>query len=142
MGATARGLAEYAEPLIDRTDGSAEQIQLALTITRFCYNLALIAEKDREQMLDDFRPELKMGDAEFAEFKSSVVLPMIERHRKMFPLMHGGLHVIRSKDASMAPSVHSSTAARGEAYPGTDRYAPCPCNSGKKYKFCCGNKSR
>jgi hypothetical protein len=25
-----------------------------------------------------------------------------------------------------------------EEYPGTPRNAPCPCNSGKKYKRCCG----
>ena len=23
-----------------------------------------------------------------------------------------------------------------------DRYAPCPCGSGEKYKFCCGEKGR
>ncbi|MCY2967008.1 MAG: SEC-C metal-binding domain-containing protein [Planctomycetota bacterium] len=32
--------------------------------------------------------------------------------------------------------------ASTEKYPGTAPYAPCPCNSGKKYKFCCKIVSR
>ncbi|WP_083842894.1 SEC-C metal-binding domain-containing protein [Schlesneria paludicola] len=31
---------------------------------------------------------------------------------------------------------------RVETYPGTEPYAPCPCQSGRKYKFCCNSRRR
>jgi preprotein translocase subunit SecA len=37
---------------------------------------------------------------------------------------------------------HATTAAPAKTKPKVDRYAPCPCGSGKKYKFCCGAKGR
>ncbi len=87
------------------------------------------------------RPTLKMDDEEFNEFRRSIIDPMIRRHQDMFPQMHGRLATALSQSG---PSQWSQpkTAAAGEKYPGTDRYAPCPCNSGEKYKFCCGRKRR
>jgi uncharacterized protein YecA (UPF0149 family) len=82
-----------------------------------------------------------MDDEEFDEFRRDIVVPMIQRHEEMFPLMH------RRVSASLwqndpAPWAQPSMAAPAEKYPGTDRYAPCPCNSGEKYKFCCGATGR
>ena len=62
---------------------------------------------------------------------------MIHRHEEMIPLLHGrqsleaphweiGLPPARSLKPSMP------------AIPQPGRYDPYPCNSGKKYKFCCG----
>ena len=84
---------------------------------------------------------LKMDDTEFDEFQRSVVLPMIRRHEAMFPQMH---RRVSSDPWQSRPSLqaNSSMAAPAKAYAGTAPYAPCPCNSGKKYKFCCGVKRR
>ena len=144
MGALADGFVAYAQPLLDQTDGSEGQLNKAFSITQFCYNLALMPEESREQTIDEMQSILQMDDKEFADFRRLIVLPMIRRHQEMFPHMH------TRGSASMSPSGLSPRAfslgaspsreARGEAYPGTDRYAPCPCNSGRKYKFCCGKK--
>jgi hypothetical protein len=141
MGAIADGIMAYAQPLIDQTDGSHAQLSTALGITQLCYNLALLPDERRETALNEMRPALKMDDAEFDEFRRSVVIPMIERHQQMFPRMHNRVSADPWQSAPALPAQPRTTDSR-EAYPGTDRYAPCPCNSGQKYKFCCGVKRR
>ena len=91
-------------------------------------------------MLDEMRQTLGMDDAEFAEFRRSVIVPMIRRHEEMFPGMHRRSFG-DSAPSSSSPRTHTRKAAPGERYPGTDRYAPCPCGSGEKYKFCCGARA-
>jgi hypothetical protein len=139
MGAMAEAFVTFAQPLLDQTDGSEEDLKKALSISQLCYNLALLPDDKRAELLREIRPTLEMDDNEFADFRRSILDPMIERHQMMFP----GLHMLRSVDfPECAPALGSSTkkASAGEPYPGTDRYAPCPCNSGEKYKFCCGKK--
>ena len=141
MGAIAEAFVAYAQPLIDQTDGSEEQLNKAFEISQLCYNLALLPDDQRDTMLSEVRQTLGMDDAEFAEFRRSVIVPMIRRHEEMFP----GLHRRSFGDSAPSPSsprAHTSKAAPGERYPGTDRYAPCPCGSGEKYKFCCGARGR
>jgi SEC-C motif len=141
MGALAEAFVAYAQPLIDQTDGSEEQLNKAFAITQLCYNLALLPDAERDKILDDMRQSLGMDDAEFANYRRAVIEPMIRRHGEMFPLMHG-----RSfgdlAPSSPSPRAQTKKAAPGDKYPGTDRYAPCPCGSGEKYKFCCGAKRR
>ena len=126
MGIMAESIVAYAQPLLDETDGSHEQMQNALSIAQFCWNLALLPEAEQQDSLAQMRPTLKMNAAEFADFCESVVVPMIQRHREMFPNMP------RLASGRTAPRTHK------EKYPGTGRNDPCPCNSGKKYKRCCG----
>ncbi len=140
MGAIAEGIAAYAQPLLDQTDGSMEQLNKALTISQLCWNLALLPEDRRDQMLSNMRPSLQMNDDEFDEFRRSIIDPMIRRHQEMFPLMHRR-GPTAAWPAGPAPRAQSR-AAVGEPYPGTDAYAPCPCESGRKYKFCCRSKGR
>jgi hypothetical protein len=141
MGAIAEAIVAYAQPLIDQTDGSIEQLQKAFTISQLCYNLALLPEDQRDAALSKVQQDLKMDEEEFDDFRRSIVVPMIQRHHDMFPFMH------RRHSTDLSPSIPSPparprAAATAEKYPGTDRYAPCPCNSGEKYKFCCGKKGR
>jgi hypothetical protein len=141
MGAIAEALVAYAQPLLDQTDGSTEDLDKAFAIASVCYNLALLPEDERERAFNEMRPDLKMDDEEFDEFRRSVIDPMIRRHEVMFPLMHRRVAtgpLLSGHSLSSQPK----TAATAEKYPGTDRYAPCPCNSGEKYKFCCGRKRR
>jgi hypothetical protein len=141
MGAIADAFVAYAQPLLDQTDGSEEQLNKAFVISQLCYNLALLPDDQRETTLSEMRPTLKMNDQEFAEFQRSIVTPMIRRHEEMFPRMHRRGSTDPTQSASRLPA-RARTAATGERYPGTDRYAPCPCNSGEKYKFCCGSRGR
>ena len=146
MGAIADAFAAYAQPLLDQTDGSEGQLNKAFTISQLCYNLALMPEDGRDQMLSEMRLSLKMDDEEFDDFRRSIVVPMIRRHQEMFPQMHrrGSTNFSQSGPSPSRPSpwARPRMAAPAETYPGTDRYAPCPCNSGRKYKFCCGKKRR
>ena len=145
MGAIAEAFAAYAQPLLDETDGSIEQLNKAFSISQLCYNLALLPQDSREQTLSDMRQSLGMDDEEFDDFRRCVVLPMIRRHQEMFPLMHSrastGFSPNRPAPSRLSPNGPSRKVS-AEAYPGTDRYAPCPCNSGRKYKFCCGKKKK
>jgi hypothetical protein len=145
MGAIAEAFVAYAQPLLDQTDGSQEQMQKALTISQLCYNLALLPEGQRETMLREMRPDLNMDDEEFDAFRHSIVDPMIQRHHEMFPFLHRRASTATATaPPPSSPSLQAQprTAGRAEAYPATDRYAPCPCGSGEKYKFCCGKKRR
>ena len=140
MGAIAEAIVAYAQPLLEETDGSEEQLNKAMTISQLCWNLALHTEDGRDQMLSEMRPSLHMDEDQFNEFRRSIIDPMIRRHQEMFPLMH------RRGSPTASPSgpwlrAHSRAAA-GEAYPGTEPYAACPCKSGRKYKFCCRRKGR
>ena len=136
MGAIADALVAYAQPLIDQTDGSLEQMNKAFSLGSACYNLALLPKANRDAAIAKMQPTLQMDDDEFAAFRRTVIEPMILRHEEMFPRMHG-------KDAFQLPSfeptyqIPPATPTRKEKYPGIGPYSPCPCNSGKKYKFCC-----
>ena len=132
MGAIADGFAAYARPLFDETDGSIDSMNRAMTIAQMCWNLALSPEDQREAAIDEMKPALKMTDEEFADFRQNLILPMINRHHEMFP----GFRDL-FKRTSNAVGIASSPTKK---HPGTDRYAPCPCGSGRKYKFCCGAK--
>ena len=141
MGAIAEAFVAYAQPLIDQTDGSEEQLNEAMAISQLCYNLALLPEDRRETMFGEMRQDLGMDDAEFAEYRRSIIDPMIRRHEEMFPGMRNRSFAAPAPSPP-SPPAHTRKARPGERYPGTDRYAPCPCGSGEKYKFCCGAKGR
>jgi len=128
MGVISESMVEYAQPLLDETDGSQKQMQSAISIAQMCWNIALLPQSKQEDALASFRSALNMeDDAEFEDFKQSVVEPMILRHHKMFPNMSR----INSQ------SIPAANPGKRK-YPGTGRNEPCPCNSGKKYKWCCG----
>jgi hypothetical protein len=141
MGVIADGILAYAQPLIDQTDGSTEDLNRAFAISQVCFNLALLPEEGREKSLGKMQSSLEMDDEEFAEFRRSIVDPMIRRHEEMFPLMH---RRVSGNPLQSGSSLHDQpkSAARDGKSPGIDRYAPCPCNSGEKYKFCCGAKGK
>jgi hypothetical protein len=60
MGAIAEGFVAYAQPLLDQTDGSQEQLSKAFALSQLCYNLALLPEDQRDTTLSEMRPALKM----------------------------------------------------------------------------------
>lgn len=129
MGAIAEGIVAYAQPLLDGTDGSEDQLNRAMTIAQLCWNLALLPEGQQAPAIDKMKPALKMTDEEFAEFRQKIILPMIRRHCEMFPGIHR-----RGKGPSASDDF---TALPAENRPRTGRNDPCPCGSGRKYKLCC-----
>ena len=138
MGAIAEGIVEFARPLIDATDGSHEELEKALLISQLCFNLALCPQDKREEGIRAMRPSMEADDEGFEEFRN-VVAFMIERHERMFPLMHRKRHQASPPEVDNPPHWNrQESAVPAEKKRGIDRYAPCPCNSGKKYKFCCG----
>lgn len=140
MGVIAEGIMAYAQPLINLTDGSMEQMNKALAISQVCWNLAIVSEVEREQLISQMPPTLHMEGEEFDDFRRSVIDPMIRRHHEMFPLMH---RLGSSAASPSAPSPQPPTRASArETYSGTEPYAPCPCKSGRKYKFCCRKTGR
>ena len=141
MGAFAESVMAFAQPLLDQTDGSVEQMNRALMISQLCWNLSLLPKEERETSLSEMRMSLGMGDDEFDAFRQSVVVPMIQRHHEMFPQLHQNSLKIPSPNESSLRA-HPRKVATTEKYPGTEPYSPCPCNSGKKYKFCCKTSSR
>lgn len=141
MGAIAEAFAAYAKPLLDGTDGSPEDFNKAIAVSQFCYNLALTAEEMRDEMLEHAGSTFGMDDEEFEAFRRDHVIPMIERHEQMFPFLHRK-GSIADWFSDVSPADYPEPAARQEKLPKADRYAPCPCNSGKKYRFCCGAKGR
>ena len=128
MGILANSMMEYAQPLMDDTDGSEEQLNKALSIAQVCWNLAIMSKEEREESFSSMRSDMKMNSDEFLDFKENVIEPMILRHQKMFPRMR--------KQASKVSEPRRPP--RETKYSGTGRNAPCPCHSGKKYKKCCG----
>ncbi len=136
MGAIADATVAFAQPLLNQTDGSIEQMNRAFAISQLCWNLALLPEEERDTSLSKMRPSLGMDDDEFDAFRQSVVIPMIQRHHEMFPKLHQHSARVPSPNE---PSLmaHPRKVETTEKYPGTEPYSPCPCNSGKKYKFCC-----
>ena len=146
MGVIAESFVAYAQPLLDQTDGSEEQLNKAFTISQLCFNLAVLPEDGRDPAMRKMTSSLEMDDEQFDEFRRSVVLPMIRRHQEMFPQMHrrGSTRFSQVGPSPTGPSLgaRQTKAARSETHPGTDPYAPCPCNSGRKYKFCCGKRGR
>ena len=135
MGALAEAIVAYAQPLIDQTDGSVEQLQKAFAASQLCYNLALLPDDKQEKAISELQSGMEMDDEEFALFRGCIIDPMIRRHQEMFPRMHRQSSTDGSQSGSSSWSQPGT--ATPEKYPGTDRYAPCPCNSGRKYKFCC-----
>ena len=137
MGAIADAMMDFAQPLLDQTDGSLEQVNRALTIAQLCWNFAVVPEEQRDESVAKMQGTLRMDDDQFDAFRGSVIEPMIRRHRDMFPRLHQHCSESHSTVAPLSRT-EPMVPARAEKYPGTGRNAPCPCNSGKKYKRCCG----
>ena len=137
MGAIADAIVAYAQPLIDATDGSMKQLNMALTLGQACWNLSVLPKDQRQAAMISLAEALSLDDAEFHDLQRSTLEPMIRRHEEMFPKLH------RSEPLEPPPweprvSLLPSAKLPNEKPSQPGRYDPCPCNSGRKYKFCCG----
>ncbi|MGH9667131.1 MAG: hypothetical protein ACRD9L_22130, partial [Bryobacteraceae bacterium] len=64
MGVFAEGFLAFAKPLLAETDGSQEDLDKALAISKLCFNLALLPKDQREQAIDEMRSSSGMDDVE------------------------------------------------------------------------------
>lgn len=71
MGAFADAFAAYAQPLIDESDGSLEQMEKICLPGQLCWNLALEPEDTRRETLADMQRTFRMDDDAFEAFKTS-----------------------------------------------------------------------
>ena len=78
----------FAQPLFDTTDGSEEEMKKAVTIGNLCWNLAVMPKERGTKLLAEMREVFKMNEVIFEQFLTGVVLPMLDRHRKMYPEIH------------------------------------------------------
>jgi uncharacterized protein YecA (UPF0149 family) len=138
MGAIAEAMSRFAQPLLNATDGSAQALQRALSLSQLCWNLAVMPEDRREQSLNDRQPTLNMDDEAFQAFKHDLVMPMIRRHQEMFPQLQPRGATRRAQSPGEQVMRPSARQRPVKPYAGTGRNERCPCGSGKKYKVCCG----
>jgi hypothetical protein len=84
----AQQMAEYAKPIVDATDGSLGSIQAALHMGMLFWNLAILRDQtEREEALAEMA--LRLDQSDRPEFEQTARM-MVDRHRAMFPEMHGG----------------------------------------------------
>ena len=85
----AQQFVDFAQPLLDSTDGSKTETQRALTLAQFLWNVAITRDpEEREGMLEELLRELA-PDTEREAF-AAIAREMLQRHREMFPELHSG----------------------------------------------------
>jgi SEC-C motif len=82
----AQQMMDFAQPLIESSDGTADGLNKAMSIAMVFWNLAITREEDREEMMTamlskDADPEVRSGFLVMAQM-------MIARHEAMFPELH------------------------------------------------------
>ncbi len=138
MGAFGEAFGAYAQPLLDQTDGSYEQVDKAMKVAQFCWNLATLPEESRDAFLANLRSAMPMDDEEFEDFRQSILEPMVRRHHQMFPGLGQNGPGRPGPRWSVTPELPSEPEPTGQSSERVGRNDPCPCGSGRKYKKCCG----
>ena len=85
----AQQMAEFAQPLLDQTDGSIEAMNKAMTIGIVCWNMAIVSAEERDRMLVEFVDKTFPDEEARAAFRE-IARFMIARHRRLFPELHAG----------------------------------------------------
>jgi hypothetical protein len=112
----------------------------AMQLTQVCYNLAILSPERRLEALREFQLSMQMVDADFAEFQQDVVDPMIRRCDAAIPNV---LSAVQRRFDFLPSSEWEESDDDKLPKPTTlDRYSPCACGSGKKFKFCRGCRVR
>lgn len=88
LGGPAQQMTDFAQPLLDATDGSLEQMDRALKLGMLFWNLSIIEDmNERDRMLDDMANKLAPDEAANQDLRA-IAQQMIDRHRLMFPDLH------------------------------------------------------
>jgi len=85
----AQQMAEFAQPLLDQTDGSIEAMNKAMSVGMVCWNMAIVSAEERDLMLTEFVDKTFPDEETRAAFRE-IAQFMIARHRRLFPELHAG----------------------------------------------------
>lgn len=84
----AQRMQDFAQPLLEATDGSREQLEHALRVGMLFWNLAIMQDEgEREKMLDEMTSKVTSDENRRQDFRL-IARQMVERHRRMFPELH------------------------------------------------------
>ena len=119
--------------LIDKTDGSVDGIPSLLLEKQYAIPWIDLINKKIDEIYDGESDINPYGGTNRAEFFSVVSEYFFERP-KLLALNHPELYKLLEKifKQDMSSRVLKKNKAR------IGRNSPCPCNSGKKFKNCCG----
>ncbi len=119
--------------LIDRVGGTIDGIPSALMEKQYAIPWLDLINKKLEEIYEDASDINPYGGTNKAEFFSVASEYFFERPKLMqrkHPELYQSLQQIFNQDMASK----NLTRKTGK----TERNSPCPCNSGKKYKKCCG----
>ncbi len=88
LGGLGQQLVEFVEPLLAEGDGSPEHERNILELGRACWQIALQEPEARAERIREMEAILCSTDEERDALRT-LVASMIERHRAMFPWLHG-----------------------------------------------------
>jgi hypothetical protein len=88
-GGPAPGMLTFVEPLLEATDRSPKAAKRVMDLGEIYWNLAVSSDEERERTLSRYVDEAFADDAARQAFRQTA-RAMIERHRQMFPELHGG----------------------------------------------------
>lgn len=112
MGGFADAMSRFAQPLIDASDGSPEDLERAFKLSQLCWNLAILPQDSREGFLTKMQQAFGMDDEEFEDLNRGVVIPMIQRHQEMFPALHHPSRMVPSQNGPVRPGLPPAPRAR------------------------------
>lgn len=127
------------DQLLDQMNGSMQHVNQALALTEFCYNLSLLTPPERCKVLRKMQLDTGMSDADLAEVRRDWIDPMVQHCEDA--LLRGEFRGRLPEAVVYLPEMDHPADDHDRKLTTTDRYSPCPCNSGKKYKFCCGRSA-
>jgi Mlc titration factor MtfA (ptsG expression regulator) len=119
--------------LIDKTDGSVDGIPSVLLEKQYSIPWIDLINKKIDEIYDGKSDINPYGGTDRAEFFSVVSEYFFERP-KLLAKNHPDLYNLLEKIFKQDIASRSLSKKKGKI----GRNSPCPCNSGKKFKKCCG----
>lgn len=83
----AQAMVDFVQPLLDKTDGSKEQVERVMNLGMMWWNLAMVPPAERDQILSDTVERMDL-DADARAGFLEATREMIARHESMFPALH------------------------------------------------------
>jgi SEC-C motif len=82
-GGLAQQMIEFARPLLDRSDGSKEQVDKALSFGMLCWNIAIMPRAERGVAIDAAERAIAKTDEDREAFRDLVEV-MLARYEQLF----------------------------------------------------------
>jgi hypothetical protein len=83
----AQQMVEFVQPLLDKTDGSEEQMNKVFALGMLCWNIAILPEAKREDAILAAAGNAANTEEGGEAFRDMVEF-MVERHEELFPELH------------------------------------------------------